>query len=125
MHLCNAGCKKLVIQTTGFIIPCEAFKGLVDELPELVLGHISEPDALSTALERARAIPWLTCFQEGARAVAAWEAHHNACQECSQDGGLCRRGADLLWEALREKRKQLAAMNKVRHRLGKPPLERL
>jgi radical SAM protein with 4Fe4S-binding SPASM domain len=124
-HVCNAGCQKLVIRYDGYIIPCEAFKGLTDQLPELVLGHISEPDALSAALERARAIPWLTCFQESARALTAWERHHEACLECSQEGELCRRGADLLWDALREKRRQLRVMNKVRSRLGKPPLERL
>lgn len=124
-HLCNAGCHKLVVMSTGYIVPCEAFKELAEELPELILGHISEPDALKTALERARAIPWLTCFQGGMRAVAAWEGHWRACSECSQDGELCRPGADLLWEALREKRQMLREMNKVRHRLGKPLLERL
>jgi radical SAM protein with 4Fe4S-binding SPASM domain len=124
-HLCNAACHKLVVRPDGYIIPCEAFKGLVDELPELVLGHVSEPDALQGALERARAIPWLTCFQAGTRHVAAWEGHWRACPECSQDGELCRPGAELLWAALREKRLMLQEMNKVRHRLGKPPLERI
>lgn len=55
-HICHAGCTKLVVMSNGYIIPCEAFKGLYEELPELVLGHVSEPDALRAALERARAI---------------------------------------------------------------------
>lgn len=124
-HICHAGCTKLVVMSNGYIIPCEAFKGLYEELPELVLGHVSEPDALRAALERARAIPWLTCFQGGVRAVAAWEAHWSACPECSQEDGLCARGADLLFAKLQEGHRQLQEMNKVRRRLGKPLLESL
>lgn len=66
-HICHAGCTKLVIMSDGRIIPCEAFKGLVDYLPELVLGTIKEPNCLELALERAKAITWLTCFQEEKR----------------------------------------------------------
>ena len=116
-HLCNAGCRKLVVMSNGYIIPCEAFKGLSTQLPELVLGHIKEPDCLATALERAKAIPWLTCFQDHVQSSVRWDAHWAACDECQR--GLCDEGAELLATALQEKDRQALLMEEVRCRIRK------
>ena len=63
-HMCKAGCQKLVVMYDGRIIPCEAFKGLIDEYPQLVLGNIHEGTTLKEASERVKDIPLLNCFRD-------------------------------------------------------------
>lgn len=115
-HQCNAGCHKLVIRYDGYIIPCEAFKGLSAILPELILGHISEEKALENALERARCIPWLTCFQDHIRAATAWHAHWQQCWVCAGDD-ICEEGEVLLAAALAEQEEMERLMADVRRRV--------
>jgi len=102
---------------TGQIIPCEAFKGLVDKLPELVLGHISEENALERALERARAIPWLVCFQEQVRAVDRWQRHWKGCWVCQCEHDICDKGIELLAAAHTEIEEANRLLGEVRRRI--------
>lgn len=62
--VCNAGFTKLVVMYDGTIIPCEAFKGLLEKRPECNLGNIRDGTTMEQALERAKKIEWLTCFQK-------------------------------------------------------------
>lgn len=61
-HKCKAGTEKLVVMYDGRIIPCEAFKGLVDDHPELVLGNVHDGDTLEDAQKRAMDVPLLRCI---------------------------------------------------------------
>ena len=63
MHRCKAGVSKLVVMYDGNIIPCEAFKGLLEKYPEFILGNIRKGDTLESALERAEQVPFLQWIQ--------------------------------------------------------------
>lgn len=96
-HVCRAGRHKLVIMSDGRIIPCEAFKGLVDVLPELCLGTIDEENCFKLAIERAKEIKWLTCFQDRITAEEKFKKHVSNCQDgCQEQDTVCTDGLGLL-----------------------------
>jgi hypothetical protein len=103
--------------SNGYIIPCEAFKGVSSVLPELILGHISEESCLERALERAKAIPWLTCFQDKVRAVDRWQRHQRACWICQCPHDICDEGTELLAAGLTEIEEADRMMVEVRRRV--------
>jgi len=59
MHRCKAGITKLVVMYNGNIIPCEAFKGLLEKYPQFILGNIHRGDTLEDALKQAEKVPFL------------------------------------------------------------------
>lgn len=65
-HVCHAGVNKLHVMYDGTIIPCAAFKGALEKHPELNLGN-TRNTTLAEAMEKAKEIEWLTCFQESRR----------------------------------------------------------